>query len=218
MDPGSLRRYGALCAHPPIFAAAWDRRHLRPDREHIAAPESMVCVPVANGGIALEAMAPLFAGQKQRVLSRATQSGFKLLSQPQAGVPLTSMPLVAPHPVTLDQIAATHHITCAKYYEPLETLPFVDSLFARLVNVPCHPGIAALTDHQILQDLSLIPTTQAKPAKDLLYPARVARSGTRGFSVFVTSKVSAMPTWSTLRWPCQKATVVLSSLQESVPE
>ena len=37
----------------------------------------------------------------------------------------------------------------AKYYPPITGLPMAADIYARIVNIPCHPGMAALTDAQI---------------------------------------------------------------------
>jgi hypothetical protein len=40
-------------------------------------------------------------------------------------------------------------VAVAKYYPPIRGLPVASDLYARIVNVPCHAGVAALSDGQI---------------------------------------------------------------------
>lgn len=102
--------------------------------------------------------------QRDRIMTLARQAGLSPLATPQSGIPMTSMPFLAEGPVSPDAINATQHATFAKYYRPLALLPQVTYLYERLINIPCHPDMAQLTDAQILEDISTCLQRKAQPA------------------------------------------------------
>jgi len=100
--------------------------------------------------------APRYLAQRRRLLEIACDHGFVPLAVPDSDIPMTAMPLRAPHALDDEAIGRTAYLTLAKYYQPLRDLPRVTALFSRLVNVPCHPDLARLTDDQIAEDLRLL--------------------------------------------------------------
>jgi dTDP-4-amino-4,6-dideoxygalactose transaminase len=106
--------------------------------------------------------APRYLEQRQRVVHLAERAGFSGLGAPQDGLPMTSLPLLAPTPVTEPSIRRARYVTLGKYYKPLRELPVLSELFERLVNVPCHPDVAGITDVQFLEEFDrLLETPEA---------------------------------------------------------
>lgn len=101
--------------------------------------------------------------QRRRIMDLAAQAGLRPLAVPQSNIPMTSLPFLAGDPVPLKAVDATRHTTFAKYYRPLADLPKVTEVYARLVNVPCHPDMALLQDDQILEDIFGCLKWQASP-------------------------------------------------------
>lgn len=96
---------------------------------------------------------PAGVAQRERIIGIAAGLGLKPLARPQTDIPLTSMPFVAKGPIRQARVDATRYATFAKYYRPLSELPVVTDIFTRLVNVPCHRDMAALSDAEIAADL-----------------------------------------------------------------
>lgn len=91
--------------------------------------------------------------QRERIIEIAALNGFRPLHNPETTIPMTSIPLLAPKPVSRQAIDATRNATFAKYYRPLADLPRVTSIYANLVNVPCHGDVVELLDGEIEADL-----------------------------------------------------------------
>ena len=97
------------------------------------------------------------AVQRARILRLARPLGLS----PLAGggvddVPLTSLALLADGPLDPAALTRARHFAPAKYYKPLAATPQAGALFARIVNIPCHPTMAQLSDDQIAADLARI--------------------------------------------------------------
>lgn len=91
--------------------------------------------------------------QRDRVIEIGRHFGLQPLHKLDRNMPLTSMPFLAPKPVSIEAVESTRHMTCAKYYLPLANLPQVNDIYAHLVNVPCHGDIEELSDEQIEADM-----------------------------------------------------------------
>ena len=89
---------------------------------------------------------PLYTMQATRIINIAYSHGFKPLMAP--SLPLMSIPLIAKNPVKKESLQ-NEHLTLGKYYKPLAVTPNCNELYKRLVNVPCHPDVAALSRDQI---------------------------------------------------------------------
>ncbi|MEM6941476.1 MAG: DegT/DnrJ/EryC1/StrS family aminotransferase [Pseudomonadota bacterium] len=96
---------------------------------------------------------PRYIEQRERMIDLACEVGLETLSAPQDGIPLTSLPFLSPVPLAESAIWDTQHLTLGKYYKPLRPLPQVSEIYARLVNVPCHPDLARKSDDEILDEL-----------------------------------------------------------------
>jgi hypothetical protein len=95
--------------------------------------------------------------QFQRVLNIGESLGFRLLAERErvdAGAH-GNVPLLSPIPVPVDRIE-NGRLTLQKYYKPLGDGAVSRDLYARMINVPCHPGVAALTDREIEELLATI--------------------------------------------------------------
>jgi dTDP-4-amino-4,6-dideoxygalactose transaminase len=93
---------------------------------------------------------PDYRRQFARILAIAEDHGFRLLVDRRGigeAVP-GNVPLLSPKPLPR-AIADNDLVAVAKYYPPIHGLPVASDLYARVVNVPCHPGVAALSDGQI---------------------------------------------------------------------
>jgi hypothetical protein len=98
--------------------------------------------------------APRYLEQQERVVALAASMGFRPLSLPPKGLPMTSVPLIAPRPISEACIQQSSYVTLAKYYKPLRPLPNVMALFEGLVNLPSHPDTASVSDSQLSDELA----------------------------------------------------------------
>jgi dTDP-4-amino-4,6-dideoxygalactose transaminase len=89
---------------------------------------------------------PLYTMQATRIINIACSHGFKPLMAP--SLPLMSIPFIATNPVKQESLQ-NDYMTLGKYYKPLAITPNCNELYKRLVNVPCHPDVAALSREQI---------------------------------------------------------------------
>ncbi len=92
-----------------------------------------------------------YRSQFERIVTIAERHQFRLLVAPcaigEAAVP-GNVPLLAPAPISW--VAAENELVAvAKYYPPVTGRPAATDIYARIVNVPCHPGVAVLSDVQI---------------------------------------------------------------------
>jgi dTDP-4-amino-4,6-dideoxygalactose transaminase len=102
----------------------------------------------------LETM-PLWADgyrqQRQRIASLARSEGLDLLVDPAADVVVPHVPILARQAVALSELS---HLpfAVAKYYRPLsDGCPVAADFYSRIVNVPCHPGMATIEEGAIRQ-------------------------------------------------------------------
>jgi dTDP-4-amino-4,6-dideoxygalactose transaminase len=96
-------------------------------------------------------------GQRQRIGALAAEFGLRPLCD--GGVPhvaLTSVAFFAETPVPEDLPGRLQHFMAGKYYRPLADLPQAADIFRRIISVPSHGGMAALSDDQIRSDLAVI--------------------------------------------------------------
>lgn len=104
-------------------------------------------------------------GQRQRMLTLAAEFGL----MPFCGggvphVPLTSVAVLSDLPVPEDLPGQLQFFTAAKYYRPLADLPQAKDIFRRIISLPSHAGMAALSDDQIRADLARIAGEGRGPA------------------------------------------------------
>jgi dTDP-4-amino-4,6-dideoxygalactose transaminase len=88
--------------------------------------------------------------QAQRVLAIALEAGLRPLA-PIDFSTLTPphLPMLANHPVAETSLA-NETFVMRKYYQPLvDSAQNAWAIYNRIVNIPCHPGMAALSDEEI---------------------------------------------------------------------
>ncbi|MCF8467852.1 MAG: DegT/DnrJ/EryC1/StrS family aminotransferase [Sneathiella sp.] len=95
---------------------------------------------------------PRYLEQAARVTEIAAKAGLQPLFPVDGNIPATSLPFCASAPVQEDDIDNAKHLMLSKYYLPLADTPACMDIYSRLVNIPCHPNVALLTDEQLLED------------------------------------------------------------------
>lgn len=92
----------------------------------------------------LDHLEQTYRQQYERIAALGVEVGFEPLGQvmKHPGIP-GNVPLLARMP-----IADVRHrdLPTGRYYHPLGELPRARDIFDRIVNVPCHPGIASIDD------------------------------------------------------------------------
>jgi hypothetical protein len=87
--------------------------------------------------------------QRQRIADLAIAEGLSVLVsfRPDAIVP--NVPVLARGPARLEHLPRAP-FAVAKYYQPLAgNCEVAVDLFSRIVNVPCHPGMAEIGDDEL---------------------------------------------------------------------
>jgi dTDP-4-amino-4,6-dideoxygalactose transaminase len=145
----------------------------------IGAPPSLAAC-AANGKMSdlaaamilqrLEAMprwADGYRQQRRRITDLALSEGLSVLVRPAADVVVPHVPVLACGAVALSGMSPAP-FAVAKYYRPLGGgCPVAAELYSRIVNVPCHPGMAAIDDADIVRFFRSLPrdTVQPPPAR-----------------------------------------------------
>jgi dTDP-4-amino-4,6-dideoxygalactose transaminase len=98
--------------------------------------------------------------QFRRVLDIGERCGFRLLVDRDAVGPGVhgNVPLLCPYPVPLD-VLQNETLVLQKYYKTLGDGQTSRDIYSRIVNVPCHPGVASLANSTIENLLSRIHKT-----------------------------------------------------------
>ncbi len=87
--------------------------------------------------------------QRRRLLELASQYELPLLTKTNPNSISSSIPVLAPRPVSLEQLSE-QRFKVQKYYRPLRPgFPVADDIFSRIVNIPCHPGMSAISSGEI---------------------------------------------------------------------
>lgn len=101
-------------------------------------------------------VSPRYHAQYTRIAAIGRRVGFALLGgsdRPRLATP-SNVPLLAPHAVTLEHLA-NPTVALQKYYQPLAPGHAVAAdLYARIVNVPCHPGLEQLPEESLSECLA----------------------------------------------------------------
>lgn len=150
------------------------------------------CAMILDRLVQAEEWIPGNLEQRERVIELAAQMDLRPLYRPDTGIPMTSIPLLYSRPITQERVDSTRFAVFAKYYRPLADLPNVTHIYQHLVNVPCHADMAALSDDQILTDLSIVTArprlcqpassnSQAQPSKRQASEGQVRREGERAY-------------------------------------
>lgn len=113
-----------------------------------------------------EALSPRYHLQHARIATIARRLGYEVLGgidRRRQATP-AHVPLLAPHPVG-EKPLENRCVTLRKYYEPLERgHATADDLYARIVNVPCHPGLEALSEGALRDCLAAL-LSESRPGR-----------------------------------------------------
>jgi dTDP-4-amino-4,6-dideoxygalactose transaminase len=91
--------------------------------------------------------------QRRRITRLALSAGLDILVCPADHVVSPHIPVMARQAVALTDLPSAP-FPVAKYYRPLsDNCPMAADLYSRIVNIPCHPGMAAVDDAAIRQFL-----------------------------------------------------------------
>ncbi|MCP4307956.1 MAG: DegT/DnrJ/EryC1/StrS aminotransferase family protein, partial [bacterium] len=86
--------------------------------------------------------APDYRRQRDRIAALAEAEGLDILVNPPDDTAPPHVPVLMPRPVSLEKLPWAG-FAVAKYYRPLSSdCAVARDLFDRIVNVPCHPGMA----------------------------------------------------------------------------
>jgi dTDP-4-amino-4,6-dideoxygalactose transaminase len=97
---------------------------------------------------------PLYLEQAARVTEIASKVGLHPLYSFDGTTPATSLPFCAETCIRQQDVDAAQHLMLAKYYIPLADTPNCLDIYHRLVNIPCHPDVALLTEEKLLADFT----------------------------------------------------------------
>lgn len=81
---------------------------------------------------------PIYTQQYERIKLIASKIGYKVKNMPGTS---SHVPLLGDKSRTTDE-----HIVTRKYYQPLKNTPNASRLYERIINIPCHPGMAQISD------------------------------------------------------------------------
>ena len=99
----------------------------------------------------MDSLGPQYREQYRRIAKIGRQVGLAILSEvdEHPGIP-ASVPFITPLP--LDDFK--HQVLpTGRYYHPMANTPQAFDIYDRIVNVPCHPGMQALSDQDIKKSL-----------------------------------------------------------------
>lgn len=102
----------------------------------------------------MESRADVYRAQYQRIAMIGRQAGMAILGDVDChpGIP-ASVPFLTPLPLEnfKDPVVPT-----GRYYHPLADTPKAFDIYNRIVNIPCHPGMATLSDADIKKALDTL--------------------------------------------------------------
>ena len=95
---------------------------------------------------------PLYSHQANRIAKLAKQAGFESLLPVPENVVIAHVPLLHPdRKIALAELENSE-IALARYYNPLSSsAKNANDIFNRIINFPCHPGVADLSDETIMR-------------------------------------------------------------------
>lgn len=113
----------------------------------------------------LENWAGGFRFQRQRITELALSEGLSVLVRPDPDVIAPHVPVLARGAIALPELPPAP-FAVAKYYRPLDGgCRVAMDLYARIVNVPCHPGMARVDDTALRRFFRALPRGNAQPAR-----------------------------------------------------
>jgi dTDP-4-amino-4,6-dideoxygalactose transaminase len=103
-------------------------------------------------------LSPRYHLQHARIATIARRLGYQILGgidRRRQATP-ANVPLLAPHPVKEEHLE-NPTVALRKYYRPLEAgYAVADDLYARIVNVPCHPGLERIPEESLRSCLARV--------------------------------------------------------------
>ena len=97
---------------------------------------------------------PRYVEQTRRITELAARVGLTPLYPFDETIPATSLPFCSAEPILEERVQASKFLTLSKYYQPLAPTPVCMDIFSRLVNIPCHPDVAFISDDRLLHDFA----------------------------------------------------------------
>ncbi|UTW44878.1 DegT/DnrJ/EryC1/StrS aminotransferase family protein [bacterium SCSIO 12696] len=99
----------------------------------------------------MEVLSPLYQAEYERIKAIGTALGLQVLggNVQHPGTP-SNVPFISQAP-----LGDIEHpvLPTARYYQPLENTPVASSIYERILNIPCHPQMATLSDDAIYSSL-----------------------------------------------------------------
>ena len=103
--------------------------------------------------------------QQERIQAIAKRAGVRVLVKPPKDAILAGVPLLARGPVSIGNLPVEGFVV-RKYYSPLARKKHASRIYGRIVNVPCHPGMAAIPD-EALDRLFEAMADAGRPGKEM---------------------------------------------------
>ena len=97
-----------------------------------------------------------YRSQRQRITELALSEGLSILGRPNPDVVAPHVPVLARAPVASSDMPSAP-FAVAKYYRPLGAGRIAAGLYARVVNIPCHSGMARIDDATLRRFLRALP-------------------------------------------------------------
>ncbi|MBT9292014.1 DegT/DnrJ/EryC1/StrS family aminotransferase [Prosthecodimorpha staleyi] len=99
---------------------------------------------------------PLYVSQRERMELIVGHLGLRPLGRPPARSVLASLPVLMPAAYRSEDLPPAR-FDCGRYYRPLSPdAPVAASIYRRMLNLPCHPGMAAISNEEIRSLLTVV--------------------------------------------------------------
>jgi dTDP-4-amino-4,6-dideoxygalactose transaminase len=93
--------------------------------------------------------ANLYHQQRMRIVDLVDQAGLAVLGHPPLHAVCAHIPVLSPRPIAFSDMPDAR-FDVRKYYRALAPgMPVAEDLYARIVNIPCHPGMAEVSTTEI---------------------------------------------------------------------
>ncbi|MGH6893415.1 MAG: DegT/DnrJ/EryC1/StrS family aminotransferase, partial [Dongiaceae bacterium] len=123
----------------------------------------IACAPILERLERLPAWAPSYQTQRARIEGQCAEAGLRLLLEAPREALLASIPVLAARPVARTELAS-FDFDIGKYHPPLSGIgPTARRLFAHIVNIPSHGGMAVVDEAALA---SALRTIAVPPAGD----------------------------------------------------
>ena len=105
---------------------------------------------------------PGYVEQADRIAELAQSHGLRPLDDFASDrPPTTSLPFLCEREIKSDALAAAISLNFCKHYQPNRDTPNASHIWAHVINIPTHPGIAELSDKRIVSDIDRIVQASA---------------------------------------------------------